>query len=132
MAGSETVLVVEDQHELRELAKRVLGGHGYRVLVAANGVEALKLAEQAGPIDLLVTDVIMPGMSGREVALLLSAMRPELKVLYVSGYPDESIVHHGVLEAGIAFLQKPFSPDALARRVRRVLDADRPPEAATA
>jgi two-component system cell cycle sensor histidine kinase/response regulator CckA len=72
-------------------------------------------------------------MSGREVALLLGTMRPELKVLYVSGYPDESIVHHGVLEAGIAFLQKPFAPDALARKVRRVLDAElRPPEAATA
>ncbi len=133
LAGSETVLVVEDQPELRELARRVLAGHGYHVLVATQGVDALRVAEHAGPIDLLITDVIMPGMSGREVALLLGAIRPDLKVLYVSGYPDESIVHHGVLEAGIAFLQKPFSADALARKVRRVLDTGaQPPQAAAA
>jgi len=129
LRGSETVLVVEDQPELRELARRVLTGHGYQVLVAADGVDALKVAERTGRIDLLVTDVIMPGMGGREVALLLGAARPELKVLYVSGYPDESIVHHGVLEAGIAFLQKPFSADGLARKVRQVLDEGQPPAA---
>ena len=93
------------------------------MLVATGGVEARAVRGAApGPIHLLVTDVIMPGMSGREVAQQLSRPRPETKVLFVSGYTDAAIVHHGVLDPGVAFLQKPFAPDALARKVREVLD----------
>ncbi len=123
LRGSEVVLVVEDQEEVLRLTRRMLEAGGYTVLAAASGHEALRLAERhAGPIHLLVTDVVMPGMNGREVALLLEPAHPETKVLYVSGYPDASIVHHGLLEPGLAFLQKPFGPDALARKVREVLD----------
>jgi signal transduction histidine kinase/CheY-like chemotaxis protein len=122
LGGSETILVVEDQEEVRRLTRRILEARGYRVLVAASGPEALRLAEhEAGRIDLLVTDVVMPGMSGREVGLLLAPARPTMKVLYLSGYTDESIVHHGVLEPGVAFMQKPFNAEALARKVREVL-----------
>jgi two-component system cell cycle sensor histidine kinase/response regulator CckA len=126
LRGSETILLVEDQEEVRRLTHRVLEARGYTLLVAASGIEALRVAEaHPGPIHLLVTDVIMPAMSGREVGLLLAPARPETKVLYVSGYADESIVHHGVLEPGIAFLQKPFTAEALARKVREVLDTPR-------
>ncbi|TLY50000.1 MAG: response regulator, partial [Gemmatimonadetes bacterium] len=93
------------------------------VLSAAGGEEALRVVERhTTGIDLLVTDVVMPGMSGREVALLLKPSHPEMKVLYLSGYPDASIVHQGLLEPGLAFLQKPFGPDVLAAKVRDVLD----------
>jgi PAS domain S-box-containing protein len=128
LRGSETILVVEDQDEVRKLTRRMLEARGYRVLVAASGADALRLsgAVQAGEqIDLLLTDVIMPGMSGREVALLLGPAHPHMRVLFVSGYTDESIVHEGILEPGIAFLQKPFTAEALARKVREVLDAPR-------
>ncbi len=126
LGGSDTVLVVEDDEDVRRLTHKVLQGRGYTVLVSENGPEALRVAAQhAGPIQLLVTDVVMPGMSGREVGLLLAPGRPEMRVLYLSGYADESIVHHGVLEPGLAFLQKPFTPEALARKVREVLDAPR-------
>ncbi len=102
----------------------MLESRGYTVLVSANGPEALRVAARhAGPIHLLVTDVVMPGMSGRELGLLLAPRRPEMRVLYLSGYADESIVHHGVLEPGLAFLQKPFTPEGLARKVRDVLDS---------
>jgi CheY-like chemotaxis protein len=121
--GSETVLLVEDQADVRRLTRKVLAARGYTVLVAAHGVEALRVAEQhSGPIHLMVADVVMPGMSGREVGELLLRARPEVKVLYVSGYANDSIVHHGVLEPGLAFLEKPFTPDALARKVREVLE----------
>ncbi len=121
--GAETVFIVEDQPEVRRLARKSLETRGYTVLEAGSGDEALRLSERyVGPIHLLVTDVIMPGLSGREVALLLTTTRPEMRVLYVSGYPDESIVHHGVLDPGLAFLQKPFTPNTLARKVRQVLD----------
>jgi two-component system cell cycle sensor histidine kinase/response regulator CckA len=133
LRGSESILVVEDQEEVRRLISRLLKARGYRVLTAASGHEALRvgreletlrLAERReANIDLLVTDVVMPGMSGREVALLLAPAHPMTKVLYLSGYTDESIVHHGMLEPGLAFLQKPFTADALARKVREVLDA---------
>jgi two-component system cell cycle sensor histidine kinase/response regulator CckA len=133
--GAETILVVEDQEEVRKVIRRMLEARGYRVLVAPSGPEALRigreletlrLAEQHGQtIDLLVTDVVMPGMNGREVALLLAPSFPKMKVLYLSGYTDESIVRHGMLEPGIAFLQKPFNTQALARKVRDVLDAPR-------
>jgi two-component system cell cycle sensor histidine kinase/response regulator CckA len=124
LRGSETILLVEDQEEVRNLVRRLLEARGYQVLVAACGHDALRLAEQqVGVLDLLVTDVVMPGMSGREVALLLGPAHPTMRVLYLSGYTDESIVRHGMLEPGIAFLQKPFTAEALARKVREVFDA---------
>jgi CheY-like chemotaxis protein len=126
LRGSETILVVEDQVEVREVARKILEARGYHVLVAASGAEALRLAGHAPErIDLLLTDVVMPGMSGREVALLLGPAHPNMRALFVSGYTDESIVHQGILEPGIAFLQKPFTAEALARKVREVIDAPR-------
>ena len=125
--GDETVLVVEDQEPVRRLTRKVLELQGYAVLAAADGPEALRMAEHhSGIIHILVTDVVMPGMSGREVGRRLAAVRPEMRVLYLSGYADDSIVRHGVLEPGLSFLQKPFTPDSLSRRVRELLDA--PPE----
>ena len=122
--GSETVLLVEDDEAVRALARKMLAAHGYTVLAAASGAEALKLAaDHTGPIHLLVTDVVLPGMSGRELAARFQSVRPALKVLYTSGYTDEAIVHHGVLDPGIAFLQKPFTSGALARKVRETLDS---------
>jgi PAS domain S-box-containing protein len=124
LGGVETILVVEDQEPVRRLTRKILESQGYGVLAAAGGPEALEMAERhAGTIHILVTDVVMPGMSGREVGRRLSAARPEMRVLYLSGYTDSSIVSHGVLEPGLAFLQKPFTPETLARRVREVLDA---------
>ena len=121
--GSETVLLVEDAAPVRTLARRSLEGCGYRVLDAADGPSAIDLsARHAGVIDVLVTDVVMPGMSGRELAERLAPTRPEMKVLYTSGYTDDAMVRQGVLNAGVAFLQKPFVPDSLARKVRDVLD----------
>jgi CheY-like chemotaxis protein len=135
LRGSETILVVEDQEQVRKITSKMLEARGYHVLLAASGPEALRIGSQweagrlaersAKDIDLLVTDVVMPGMSGREVALLLAPAHPRMKVLYVSGYPDESIALHGVLESGLAFLQKPFTAEALARKVREVLDSSR-------
>jgi len=124
LRGSETVLLVEDDEMVRTLTRRMLEARGYTVLSASRGEDALGVVERHdGPIDLLVTDVVMPGMSGRAVAQRLLELRPGLKVLYLSGYTDDAIVRHGMLEPGIAFLQKPFSADALARKVREVLDA---------
>ena len=121
--GSETVLLAEDEELVRTLARKVLEQAGYRVLVAAGGAEALAIAERhAGPIHLLLTDVVMPEMSGRELTRRLIARRPEVRVLYMSGYADEAIAQHGVLDPGTAFMQKPFTPGALAHRVREVLD----------
>jgi CheY-like chemotaxis protein len=122
--GNETILVAEDQDAVRVLVCEVLKSKGYEVLEASQGEDALRIArEHEGPIHLLVTDVVMPGMSGRELARNLAVLRPEMKVLYMSGYTGNAIVHHGVLEEGLTFIQKPFSPDALARKVRAVLDA---------
>jgi two-component system cell cycle sensor histidine kinase/response regulator CckA len=96
---------------------------GYKVLDAGSGAESIRIVEAyTGPIDLLVTDVVMPGMSGREVAEALRKRHPELKVLYASGYTDDAVVRHGIVEATDAFLQKPFTPLSLARKVRSVLD----------
>jgi len=121
--GSETVLVVEDQAEVRTLTTRILEARGYTVLEAAGADDALRLVDGNGErIDLLLTDVVMPGMNGRELAARLTAQRGDLKVLFVSGYTGEAIRQHGLLESGAAFLQKPFSPDVLARKVRDVLD----------
>jgi two-component system, cell cycle sensor histidine kinase and response regulator CckA len=122
-SGSETILLVEDDADLRDLSRRVLTMNGYRVLPASHGRDALRVSEEhSESIELMVTDVIMPGMSGREVAERLQAKRPTMKVLYVSGYTDNIIAERGMLEPGMAFLQKPFSPAHFAAKVREVLD----------
>ena len=123
--GSETILLVEDAELVRKLARQVLEGAGYRVLEAANAQAAIDLCEtiNGDKIDLLLTDVVMPGMSGNDMSRILLEKRPEMPVLYMSGYTDDAIVQHGVLEPGINFLQKPFTPGALASKVREVLDA---------
>src|SRR6266853_5035885 len=121
--GQETVLLVEDDEMLRRVAREVLEAQGYTVLVASNGHEAVQAAAQhAGPIDLLLTDVVMPGMSGRVVADCFAVSRTETKVLFMSGYTDGAIAHPGVLEPGMAYLAKPFTVDTLSARVRDVLD----------
>jgi PAS domain S-box-containing protein len=128
LRGTETVLVVEDQPEVRALIEKALSRHGYTVFTVTNGPEAAALAQAyEGPIHVLLTDVILPGASGRETARQVVATRPSIRVLYMSGYTDDVIVQHGVLEAGLPFIQKPFSGDALARRIREVLAADPPP-----
>jgi len=120
--GTETVLLVEDEEIVRKLAVRVLDELGYRVLQAGNGDEAITLALGCGErIDLLLTDVVMPGMSGRELANRLTQVHPGTRVLFTSGYTDDAIVHHGVLDEGVAFLGKPYTLSALARKVREVL-----------
>ena len=122
-AGEETILLVEDELVVRRLVAEILESNGYTVLQAGDGPSALELLRRhTGPLDLLVTDVVMPGMSGPDVAGAVAAMRPGTQVLYISGYTDSSVGHHGVLEPGIAFLQKPFDADALTRKVREVLD----------
>ena len=124
--GGETVLLVEDQEAVRALTKEVLQRHGYRILEASGGEEAIAMARQyAGDIDLLLTDVMLEGMNGRKLAELLTATRPTIKVLFVSGYTAEVIANRGVLESGIAFLQKPFSADGLTAKVREVLARSR-------
>ena len=120
--GSQTILIVEDDAALLQVTHRSLEEVGYAILAARSPAEAIHISENhPGPIHLMVTDVIMPGMSGDKLANYLSVLRPEMKVLYVSGYTDHTIVHHGVLEPGLAFLQKPFSPKTLARKVGEVL-----------
>jgi signal transduction histidine kinase len=121
-AGSETILLAEDEKMVRVLIRKVLEQAGYTVLVAGGGAEALQVAARhTGRIHLLVSDVVMPGMSGRELARRLLEARPDTKVLYLSGYADDAVERHGVLDPGTAFMQKPFSPSALALRVRDVL-----------
>ena len=120
--GVETVLVVEDAEGLRGLAIRLLQQQGYTVLAAANADEALGLFERNMSIDVLLTDVVMPGVSGPELTSRLVKQRPSLKVIYMSGYTEESIVHHGVIKPGIAFLHKPFTSETLGRKIREVLD----------
>jgi PAS domain S-box-containing protein len=123
-SGHETILLVEDDVHVRELTLRVLQRQGYNVLEARDGEDARRLAtNHAGPIHLLLTDIVMPGISGMALAGQLTQIRPELKTLFMSGYTDEAIAHHGVLDPDVALLQKPFSPVTLARQVRQVLDA---------
>ena len=120
--GTETILFVEDEQSVRDLVREFLGATGYCVLEAADGAQALRVAEtHPGPIHLLVTDVVMPHLSGPELASKLAPNRPEMKVLFISGYTDDTVFRHGVLEGGVAFLQKPFNLKALAQRIREVL-----------
>jgi DNA-binding NtrC family response regulator len=121
--GSETILLIEDEDSIRAMVLGILTARGYNVLEAGRPHEALEISEKfEGPIHLLFTDVVMPQMSGREVAEQISAGRPQTKVLYMSGYTDHAIAHHGVLNPGVPFLQKPFTPEALTLKVREVLD----------
>jgi len=121
--GTETILLVEDEEAVRTMVSKILKNKGYAVLEAAHSKEAFEICEQhEGPIHLMVTDVIMPQMSGRELAEHLVPLLPKMKVLYMSGYPDNTIVQHGVLEPGTAFLQKPFTLNALEQKVREILD----------
>jgi CheY-like chemotaxis protein len=123
LTGSETILLAEDDNILRPLARQLLVKLGYTVLEGEDAETALAVATaHTGPIHLLVADVVMPKQSGRDLARRLAETRPDTKILYVSGYTDDAIVHHGMLEPGLNFLQKPFTPAVLARRVREVLD----------
>jgi two-component system, cell cycle sensor histidine kinase and response regulator CckA len=129
--GRESVLVVEDEVMLRKIVRTVLLAQGYRVFDAAVGRDALALLATAGPIDLVVTDVVLPGMSGREVVEAVRRLRPEAAVLFISGYADDALIREGVLKSEVGFLQKPFSPSILAHKVREVLDARRSPRASS-
>jgi len=123
LTDSETILIVEDDDMLRNLAREILQLQGYRILEAENGIEALRISEEhGGQIHLMITDVVMPKMGGKKVADRLQPIYPLMKVIYMSGYTDNSIAHHCILAPGLNFLQKPFSPEVLARKVREVLD----------
>jgi two-component system cell cycle sensor histidine kinase/response regulator CckA len=120
--GSETILIVEDEAAVRTLASRILRERGYRVLEAADGTEALRIAQEyQSEIHMVLTDVVMPGVGGKALIARLEELRPGIHALYISGYTDNAIVHHGILDSGVAFLQKPFSVDSLLRKVREVL-----------
>jgi PAS domain S-box-containing protein len=121
--GNETILIVEDEEEVRKLAGKILERQGYKILETFNGDDALLACERhKSPIHLMLADVIMPGMSGSELAKLLKPLYPEIKILYMSGYTDDAIVRHGVLQKGVNYIQKPFTMEGLARKVREVLD----------
>jgi CheY-like chemotaxis protein len=130
--GTETLLVVEDEPSLRQLARSVLEAQGYTVLTAANGQEGLRVVRehQGAPICLVITDVIMPLMDGKVMAEWLKTTRPDLQILFTSGYTDDVIAHHGVLEPGVEFLPKPYTVATLSLKVREMLDAKMAPHAA--
>jgi len=126
LRGNETILVVEDEAPVRAVTRQLLERNGYTVLEAPDGAAALALVDGAAGsrhIDLLLTDVIMPGMSGRELADKLKARRPNVRVLFMSGYTDDAVVRHGMLEPGLAYLEKPFRPPMLLKKVRGVLQS---------
>jgi two-component system cell cycle sensor histidine kinase/response regulator CckA len=117
------ILVVEDTEMVRDLLTATLGSYGYTVIAAANASDALALAEsRLAEVDLLLTDVIMPGLNGRELAERLRAVRPELKVLFTSGYPADAVLRLGIADSAVDFIEKPYLPDELARTIRNVLD----------
>jgi two-component system cell cycle sensor histidine kinase/response regulator CckA len=125
--GNETILIVEDDEEVLRLAAKILESQGYRILETSNGEGALVACEKCkGPIHLMLADIVMPGMSGSELVKLLKPLYPEIKTLYMSGYTDTGVVHHGVLEEGANYIQKPFTMEGLARIVRAVLDKQTP------
>jgi len=124
LQGSETILLVEDETEVRDLVRRALVRFGYTVLEAVGAAEAQDLcARHGGAIQLLLTDVVLPGLGGAELAVQITGRRPDCRVLYMSGYTDDAIAHQGVLAPGTWFIEKPFTPQALARKVRAVLEA---------
>ena len=130
--AGETILLVEDGEALREVLERVLQSLGYRVYVAMDGHEALAVSKaHDGPIHLVVTDVVMPNMGGRELALELWKTRPETRVLFMSGYTEDSIIHQGLRKQSVGFIGKPFRPDVLARKVREMLASKSPMASAT-
>jgi CheY-like chemotaxis protein len=123
VGGSETILIVEDEPRLRELTRMFLEGYGYKVMEASAADQAIRAAESfTGTIDLLLTDVIMPGMSGRQLAEEILKQRPKTKIMYMTGYTDDMVVQHKVLEPGVQLLQKPFNRTELALKVRSTLD----------
>jgi len=126
LRGSETVLVVEDEALVLDLVREVLTGYGYTVLAAAHGEEGLRvLSSHPGPIHLLLTDVVLPMMGGTDLAERAAALRPETRILFMSGHPEDTVIRHGVPGRPGEYLQKPFNPDAVARKVRETLDAPR-------
>ena len=129
LQGSETILVVEDNDLVRDMTSEVLKQYGYKVIEAPGGEKALKvIQEYPGKIDLLLTDVVMPDLNGRELADQILTLKPGIRVLYMSGYTDNAIVQYGILNPGLAFIEKPFSPELLAEKLRRVLRVDPPPK----
>jgi CheY-like chemotaxis protein len=123
LRGTETILVAEDEPDVRTLVRQTLEQLGYTVLQAADGHEALRILEQHGPVHLLLTDVIMPLMGGRELARRVISLKPATKVVYMSGYTDDTLAFHGLPQPDTAFIQKPFTPAALAEKLRQVLSA---------
>ena len=122
-SGNETILLAEDDEALRALGARVLKALGYKVLVARTGKEALRIvAEDSQPIDLIATDVVMPEMNGSQLVEKVIEARPGIRVLFMSGYTDDEVMRRGVIDGQTAFLQKPFTPDLLAHKIREVLD----------